>query len=426
MKKELNREKMILWAKELFPICRSITGNGLLETLKYLKKINSSLTIYKVRSGTKVYDWNIPDEWNIEESYLEHESGKRFAEFKKNNLHVVNYSAPVNKIINLKDLKDKIYSDPKKPKWIPYVTSYYNKKWGFCMSHNEKQKLPKGEYRAVIKSKFSKGHLYYGDILIKGKLEKEILFSTYVCHPSMANNELSGPVLSSYIARYIKEYFPNSKYSYRFIFVPETIGAITYIKRNINKLKKNVIAGYVLSCVGDERAYSMIKSRNENSLADQALYSALKNKKNFKAYSYLDRGSDERQYCAPGVDLPVAGFCRSKYGEYPEYHTSADNFNVVTAKGLSGSFDIIKNIVDSFENSLTVKTNILCEPNLGKRGLYSLTGGKKRNKEIKLRCDLLSYADGNRNIFELALLLNVELEDLIKEINILKKKKLIF
>ena len=422
---KITPDQMLLWAKELFPICRSITGRGLHETLVYLRKINPSLKIYKVPSGTKVYDWHIPDEWNIEDSYIEHESGKKFAEFTKHNLHVVNYSSPVNKSLNLEDLKKKIHTNPKKPRWIPYVTSYYKKNWGFCMSHNDKLKLPKGKYRAVINSNLSKGNLYYGDIYIKGKSKKEILFSTYICHPSMANNEISGPVLSSYLASYIRANFPKNKYSYRFVFVPETIGAIAYIKKNLNKLKKNVIAGYVLSCVGDDRAYSIIKSKNENILAEQVLHSVLKNKKKLKIYSFLDRGSDERQYCSPGVDLPVVGFCRSKYGEYPEYHTSADNFNVVTSKGLKDSFNAMKYMIDIYENYLHIKTKILCEPNLGKRNLYPLTGSRRRDKETKLRCDLLSYADGSKNIFELSSLLNVSVEKIINEIKLLKKHEIL-
>ena len=243
----------------------------------------------------------------------------------------------------------------------------------------------------------------------------------------MANNELSGSVLLNALVKYVKQ-FKKTKYTYSFVLVPETIGSIAYISKNLNKLKKNINAGFNLSCVGDERNYSLISSRNSNSLADVALESSLISKKNFKKYSYLDRGSDERQYCSPGVDLPVVGFCRSKYGEYPEYHTSADDFKLVTSKGLEESFNVMKNIIDAFEMGIKPKYKVLCEPFMQSKNLYPFFSKKEEYKTTKLRrksLDILAYADGNYNIFEISKIINMPLKNLIEEIKILKKNKLL-
>ena len=416
-------KKMIDWAKDLFPICRSITGEGARTTLKYFEKINPELKRLKFKSGTKVFDWKIPKEWNIRNAYIEHESGKKFANFKNNNLHVVGYSKPINVRITKKELIKKIHSIKNQPDAIPYVTSYYNEDWGFCMSENEKKKLPDGKYKVFIDSKFKKGFLDISHALIKGKSKKEIFFSSYICHPSMANNELSGPVLLNAIMIYLKKY-KSLKYSYRFALVPETIGSIAYLSKFIKKMQLNIICGFNLTCVGDERAYSFVTSRRENTISDEAIQAALNGFKNVKKYSYLDRGSDERQYCAAKVDLPLSSFSRSKV--YPEYHTSKDNFKVVTQKGLEGSLNVMKNIIDAFELGLYPETKILCEPNLGKRGLYPLISKKNnRNDEINLRMNLIAYADGKKNLFEIANILNKSLSQVCNEYRLLKKIRIL-
>ena len=251
------------------------------------------------------------------------------------------------------------------PDAIPYVTSYYNNDWGFCLSENEKNELPNGKYKAYINSKFKKSFLEVAEAVITGTLKKEILFSSYICHPSMANNELSGPVLLNALLLYLKNKYKKSKYTYRFVLLPETIGSIAYISKRLKILKQNTISGYVLTCVGDERCYSMVNTPNENTLADFSLNSALIGLDKVKKYSFIHRGSDERQYCAPGVDLPVSAFLRSK--TYPEYHTSKDDFNLVTEKGLNGSFEVMKNIIDAFETGLYPKFKNYCEPQLGKQ-----------------------------------------------------------
>ena len=415
---------MIKWAKDLFPLCRSLTGAGTKKTLRYFKNINKEFKILKFKSGKKVFDWKIPLEWNIRDAYIEHESGKKFCSFKKNNLHVVGYSYPINKILKKKDLLKNIYTQKDQKDSIPYVTSYYKKHWGFCISENELKKLPQGKFRAFIDSDLKKGDLEIMHATLKGLSKKEIFFSSYVCHPSMANNELSGPVLLNAIMQYLKKNYKKRKYTYRFVLLPETIGSIAYLSKFKNQLKKNVFAGYNLSCVGDERAYSIIHSPSANTIADQSLLSALIGKKNLKVYSFLDRGSDERQYCSPLINLPMCGFSKSK--EFPEYHTDKDNFKVVTKKGLSQSLQVFKNIIDSFEIGIYPKTNIICEPNLGKRNLYPTLSQKgSHNEEIYNRLNLIAYANGINNIFEISKILNVNLRVLLNELKILKRNKVI-
>ena len=428
MKKNINKRRegklMLKWAKILFPICRSLTGKGTQRTLRFFKNINSEFKIINFRSGDKVFDWKIPLEWNIRDAYIQHSSKKKFAEFKKNNLHVVGYSKPVNKIISKNDLLKNIYTQKNQPTAIPYVTSYYKERWGFCMSEKMKRKLPNGKYKVFIDSDLKKGFLEVMQAKLKGKSKKEIFFSSYVCHPSMANNELSGPVLLNAILKYIKEKYPKRKFSYRFVLLPETIGPIAYLSKFKNLLKKNVICGFNLTCVGDERAYTMVETPNGNTLADRALKSSLKNKKNFKKYSFLERASDERQYCSPLINLPVCSFSKSK--NYPEYHTNLDNFKVVTEKGLQESFNVFKNIVDAMEIGLYPKTKINCEPNLGKRHLYPTLSQKGiYNSEIKNRMNLIAYSNGSNDIFKISNLLNENLETICKEYKILQSKNIL-
>ena len=416
---------MIKWAKDLYPICRSITGNGTRRTLSYFKKLNPEFKTLKFPTGKKVFDWVIPKEWNIKNAYLEHESGKRFAEFKKSNLHIVGYSKPIKATMNKKKLLKFIHTQKDQPNSVPYVTSYYKETWGFCLSENEKKKLPNGNYKVVIDSNLKKGNLELSHAILKGKSNKEIFFSSYVCHPSMANNELSGPVLLNQIMRYVKsKYLKKSKYTYRFILIPETIGSIAYLSKFSNIMKSNIICGFNLSCVGDERAYSYVSSKQGNTLADKSINNALKGFKNVKKYSFLERGSDERQYCAPGIDLPICCFSRSK--RYPEYHTNKDNFNVVTQKGLEGSFKIMKKIIDELETGTYPIANSYCEPNLSKRKLYP-TFSQKGNisKILKIRMDLIAYSDGKTNLYEIAEILKLPYIILRKEYNFLKSKKIL-
>lgn len=407
---------MLGWAKDLFPIARSLTGDGVRETFAYLQKLNHEIEIKSFPTGETVFDWEIPQEWRIRDAYLEHvETGQRFAEFSKCNLHVVGYSEPVDRVMDKDELLPHIYTQKDQPDLIPYVTSYYKRRFGFCMAQSEKATLPDGQYRAMIDSELFDGELLVGDVLIKGESEQEIMFSSYICHPSMANNELSGPVLMSALMKYVKDNFPNPKFSYRFILVPETIGSVAYMSRNLDVMKLRVICGFNLSCVGDERAFSHVRSRYGETMADKALRAALIGRENVKTYSYLERGSDERQYCAPGIDLPLVGFCRSKYGEYPEYHTSADDFDVVTADGLQGAFDVMCDVIRSFELGLYPNVTIKGEPQLGKRGLYPTISQKGNYSATRARMDFLAYADGTNSLFEIADIIGVPLNILLDE-----------
>lgn len=317
-----------------FPICRSITGDGVRETLRIISEI-VPLAIHEVSTGTAAFDWSVPRGWNIRDAYIADESGKKVVDFKRHNLHVVGYSNPVDKWVTLSELQDHLHSLPEQPNAIPYVTSYYKERWDFCISYEERTKLKDGRYHVYIDSSLKKGSLTYGEYLLEGETEQEIFLSTYVCHPSMANNELSGPAVAAFIAKWLAS--RPRRYTYRIIFIPETIGAITYLSRNLASMKKNVKAGFNLSRIGDERAYSYVASRYGDTLAHKVASNVFSFRHpDFIKYSFLDRGSDERQYCSPGVDLPLVTLSRSKYGTYPEYHTSLDNLDLVTEKGLLG------------------------------------------------------------------------------------------
>jgi len=358
--------------KKLFPINRSITGKGFRKSLRIIQEYVPNLKIKSIKSGERCFDWTVPKEWDVKDAYIEeYPTGKKIVDFKDNNLHLVSYSIPVEGIFSFEELEKHLHYRKDLPDAIPYVTSYYKEYWGFCLTYNQFKTLDKSKkYKVVIKSKLFEGKLNYGEVILKGKSKKEIFFSTYLCHPSMANNELSGPALATFLIKYLQEK-ENRKYTYRFIFIPETIGSICYLSKNLKKMKKNIIAGFVLTCVGDEGKFSYIPSRYGDTLADKVALNILNHHTNgFKKYSYLDRGSDERQYCSPGIDLPVCSVMKSKYGEYKEYHTSLDNLDFVSAKGLEESFNIYTKIIEVLENNNFYKTTVLCEPQMGKRGLY--------------------------------------------------------
>ena len=405
-------DRMYQLAAELFPLCRSITGKGIRETLYRLQEEIPQIKLFEVNSGTKVFDWTIPNEWKIEEAYIEAPDGERIVDFKNNNLHVVGYSTPIDREISLEELDKHIYSLEDHPDWIPYVTSYYKERWGFCMSHNQRKSLKPGNYHVVINSELFKGSLTYGELLIPGKSSKEIFLSTYVCHPSMANNELSGPLVQLELARWILSE-KDRKYSYRLIWIPETIGSITYLSKNIAEMKQNMIAGYNLTCVGDNRCISYVASKKENTLADIAAKNVLHfMAPEYKYYSYLHRGSDERQYNAPGVDLPVCSVCCSKYHEYPEYHTSADDLSLISPEGLQRAFDIYKAIINAIEYNVKYKVNCCCEPQLGPRGLYPTESFNRSSMFVQDMMNFIAYADGSLDLFEISEIIGCSVEKL--------------
>jgi len=418
------------FAKKIIDYPRSLSGDGVRETLKDIKKILPIMKVKSFKSGNKAFDWKIPMEWVVHDAYIVKPNGKKICKFSDNKLHLVGYSIPVNKTLSKDKLLQKLYSLPKLKNAIPYVTSYYKKDWGFCIKHSEKSKLKNGNYKVFINSKHKKGVLNYGEIFIKGKSNKEILLSTYVCHPQMANNEISGISVVTYLAKWIKSKKRN--FSYRILFIPETIGSIAYIHKNFNKLKKNLIAGFVVTCVGDEKKFSYIPSRNGNTLSDFVAKKILKNnKKNYITYSWLDRGSDERQFCAPNIDLPICSITKSKYGKYKEYHNSLDRLGtVVTEKGLYESFKIYQKCIDYLEKNFDKKffipiNNSFCEPQLSKRKLYPPTSTLKTAKKVKSMMNVLSYVDGKNSIIEIANLCHLSKLEVKKYLKIFRKFNLI-
>jgi aminopeptidase-like protein len=396
---------MIEFAKKLFPLNRSLTGKGNVKTLKLIKSQLPNLQIKYFSSGEKVFDWKIPMEWNVQDAWLKDSRGKKILNFKENNLVLLGYSKSINKVVNYKILKKNIYTLKSKPNAIPYLTSYYKERWGFCMKHKDYKKLDKNKnFHAYINSSLKKGKMHYGELKIPGKSKNEIFFSTYICHPSMANNEVSGMVLSSFLAKYILEK-KNLKYSYRFIFIPETIGSVAYIKKNFSEMKKKIIAGFNITCVGDEGKFSLLFSKDENKLSDRFAKKVFKSKKlNYKKYSWLERGSDERQYCSPLVDLPITTIMKTKFGEYKEYHTSLDKIGtVVTQKGLKESLRIYKILIDEIEKTTIPKSKIICEPFLTKYNLIDTLGAKRKiDKKTRNLLNFVSYCDGKTTLDEIS------------------------
>ncbi|MBI1976385.1 MAG: DUF4910 domain-containing protein, partial [Candidatus Omnitrophica bacterium] len=348
--------------------------------------------------------------------------------FKKNNLHVVGYSIPVNTDVSLAELQKHLYSIEEQPDAIPYATSYYQERWGFCITHRQRIGLKEGKYRCVIDSELKDGHLSYGECFIPGKTEKEVFLSTYICHPSMANNELSGPAVTTFLVKWVLKN-RERYYSYRIIFMPETIGALTYLSKNLAVMRKNVVAGFNVTCVGDERAYSFMPSRKGNTLADKLALNVLRFKHpNFIKYSYLERASDERQYCSPGVDLPLVSVMRSKYAAYPEYHTSLDNLEMVTPKGLEGAFELLKDCLQLLERNKIYRTRCLGEPQLGKRGLYPTLGAGKLGYSYSIRSllNFLAYADGTNDLIDISDTIGIPPWEIYPIIEKLKENDLIF
>ncbi len=422
---EQHGSNMYELAERLYPICRSITGNGVRETLGILKEMLPDMKIEEVPSGTPVFDWTVPKEWNITEAYIENSAGVRIIDFQKNNLHVLGYSIPVDIYVSREELLQYVYVEENQPDAIPYVTSYYKERFGFCMSKNMRDSLPQDTYHCVIKSSLTQGNLTYGELVIPGSSAEEILISTYVCHPSMANNELSGPVVCAYLAKWLTEQ-TNRHFTHRFLFIPETIGSITYLSLHLQEMQQHVKAGFLLSCVGDDRTYSYIPTRKANTLSDQVALNVLNSVyPGYMKYSFLDRGSDERQYNSPGVDLPVCVLCRSKFGEYPEYHTSLDDMSVISAEGLYGSYRLMIQILLCLQYYGYYQLKCLCEPQLGKRGLYPTVSKKGSYDGILAMRDFLAYADGETDLVAISDAIRVPVSELIPIIDKLLEQELI-
>lgn len=411
----------------LWPLCRSITGNGLRDSLKILQEI-IPLELVEIPTGTKAFDWEVPKEWNIRDAYIITPDGKKICNFKENNLHLLNYSIPQDREISYEELKDHLFTRPDLPEAIPYVTSYYKENWGFCLSHKQLQELPqKGTYKIFIDAELKAGHLTYGHLVLKGETEKEVLFSTYLCHPSMANNELSGPLAMASLYQKIAA-LKKRKYTYRFVIAPETIGIIVYLAKYGAHIKKHLEAGYILTCCGDRGALTYKRSKKENTLADRVAERVLKqNGIEHSVIPFAIGGSDERQYCSPGFDLPVGSFIRTPYHTFKEYHTSLDNkafisFNCIeeTAETL---FDCVKEI-ESSRYYINMQPD--CEPQLGKRGLYPTTGGTWGDISLVHKMlHMLAFADGRTDLTEIAAKKGLKSEDLTEAIQKLSEAGLL-
>lgn len=407
----------------LWPICRSITGDGLRRSLDIIGEL-LPLTLTEVPTGTTVFDWTIPNEWNIRDAFIITPDGKKICDFKKSNLHVINYSVPVNTTVSLEELRKHLRYIEALPDAIPYVTSYYKETWGFCISYNEYKDLAEGDYRVLIDSSLAPGSLTYGECILRGDSDKEILFSTYLCHPSMANNELSGPLVQAFLYKKIAE-LPKRKYTYRFLFAPETIGVIAYLHAQGTQLKEKLSAGYVLTCCGDEGAFVYKQSKQINSLADRVARHVLKYRElPYEVIPFSVGGSDERQYCSPGFNLPVGSLTRSMYQRYAEYHTSLDNKNFISFKAMAETVETYFCFVKAMElNDFYRNTIPYGEPQLGKRGLYpSSVNPTDVRDTIHNRMHLLSFADGNIDLIDIAELRNCSVSLFSEDIRVLENE----
>lgn len=419
-------ENMYCLATEMFPFPRSLTGQGVRDTLSLIKRTIPFLNILEVPSGTPAFDWVVPLEWNPVEAYIITPDGRKICNFKENNLHLVGYSEPVDCEISLKDLDRHLYSLPEQPHAIPYVTSYYHRNWGFCISETERRLLVDGFYKVHIDAEFVDGNLTYGEIIIPGNTDEEVFLSTYICHPSMANNEISGPVVLTFLLDYLSK-LASRRYTYRAVFIPETIGSIVYLSKNLNVMKERVKAGFNITCVGDNRAYSYLPSRAGNTLSDMVAKHVLEHTDpNFIVYDWKERGSDERQYCAPGVDLPIASMMRSKYKCYPEYHTSLDNLgDVVTKDGLFGGYLMYKRALDALECNRIIRSKILCEPQMSRRNLYPHISSVKKDTYSKNIMNILTCADGKKSLIEIADFCGLSIWELLPFVDRLMKESII-
>jgi aminopeptidase-like protein len=398
--------------ERLFPLNRSLTGDGNRETLRILQETIPDLKVTEVPSGTPAFDWIVPKEWRVKCAYVETLEGERVIDFNSSNLHLVGYSKNFSGVISKDELLSHLHSIPELPNCIPYVTSYYDDYWGFCVTQQEIAKLDEEFYRVVVDTDHFDGSLSYGEIYLEGESTQEIVFSTYICHPSMANNELSGPILAAALAKNLKERHTR-KFSYRFLFLPETIGAIYYLSRNLNLMKERTLAIYVLTCLGDNRSWSMINSQSGQTISDKLAEFALRDSgKKFVQYPFTERGSDERQFGSPLVNLPVATIMRSKFGTFPEYHTSMDNLDFVNGENLAESLTLLDYLVEIHEGNEVYVNVVSAEPWLAKRGLARKDKENRfQESNEKLLMDFLAYADGNNSLVDIAQILKVSFRE---------------
>ena len=416
---------------DLYPICRSITGNGFRETLNIIKRY-IPLEIHEVPSGTPVFDWTVPKEWNIRDAYIKNSRGQKVVDFKKSNLHVVNYSVPVNKKLALEELKSHLFTLPDYPDWIPYRTSYYKESWGFCLSHKQYLELQDEEYEVCIDSSLETGYLTYGEYLLKGESSDEVLISCHACHPSLCNDNLSGIALAVFLAKHLSQ--QSLRYSYRFLFIPGTIGSITWLSLNEAQASR-IKHGLVLTCVGDSGKVTYKKSRRGDAEIDKIVAYVLKHSakdfeistKDYEIIDFIPYGYDERQFCSPGFNLAVGCFMRSPHGSFPEYHTSADNLDFVEPQYLADSFSKCLEIFQIVENNKTyLNQNPKCEPQLSKRGLYRSVGGQAEEELNEMAILwVLNLSDGDHTLLDISQRSGLVFDVINKAANALLKHNLL-
>jgi aminopeptidase-like protein len=394
-------EEIFALAAEIYPICRSITGDGVRATLSHLAR-HIDLEVHEVPTGSQVFDWAIPREWTIREAWIKNAAGERIVDFSDCNLHVLNYSRPVRAALPLDELKKHIFTLPDQPDLIPYRTSYYAENWGFCMAHNRLAALPDGRYEVAIDASLKDGSLTYGEYLYRGETEDEFLFSAHICHPSLANDNCSGLALLTLLAERLAPL--RTRYSYRFLFAPGTIGAIAWLARNEDRVSR-IRHGLVVSCVGDGGGPTYKKSRRGDAFIDRAMTHVLRHTSSAPAIlDFFPYGYDERQFCSPGFDLPVGLFQRGQSGTFPEYHTSADNLDFIRPEHLASSYQMTAAAIDIVENDWRPRsTSPKCEPQLGRRGLYSALGGDRDGPAKSMAfLWILNLADGRHSLFDIA------------------------
>ena len=406
-------QKLYEFAEKMYPVCRSITGQGVRDTLEMIRE-KVPLEIHQVPTGTRVYDWEVPREWNIKDAYIKNSKGEKVIDFKDSNLHVVSYSLPVDKTLPLSELKKYLHTIEEQPDCIPYRTSYYNESWGFCLSYNQLKSLPEGDYHVFIDSSLEDGVLNYGELLITGDSKEEIIFYTHICHPSLCNDNLSGISTLTHLAKILME--QDLRYSYRIVFAPGTIGSITWLSLNEDKLP-NIKHGLVVALVGDDGKLNYKRNRNSSSLIDKAVIKALDDSgQDYDILEFTPYGYDERQFCSPGINLDVGRITRTPNSCYPEYHTSADNLDFIKADKLAESLQTIVQVVYILENNrMYMNTAPKCEPQLGKRGLYDKAGGKKDIEQYAFAMLwILNQSDGAHSLLDIAIKSKLSFELILK------------
>lgn len=419
---EIGREIHRL-AAELYPICRSITGDGIRRTLAMIQE-RIPLQTTEVPTGTQVFDWVVPKEWNVRDAYIKGPNGKRVVDFRQHNLHILNYSMPVHATMSLDELKPHLFTLPESPDWIPYRTSYYKENWGFCISYNQMLALEDGSYEVSIDSTLEAGRMVYGEYYVPGRSKDEVLISCHACHPSLANDNLSGLTVATFLAQFLTG--QDLRYSYRFLFLPGTIGAIAWLAQNREGANR-IRHGLVLTCIGDAGGFHYKKSRLGNAEIDRAAaHVLLHSGETSEVLEFSPDGYDERQYCSPGFNLPVGCLMRSVWGKFPEYHTSADNLDFIRPEQLARSLRVCAAILDVLEdNRRYLNLNPFCEPQLGRRNLYQSVGGHAPGMEISARLWVLNLSDGEHSLLDIAERSSLPFSAISDAAELLKQDKLL-